>query len=131
MSPRVLAKLRSICLGLPDAYEEAAWAGTRWMVRKRNFAHVLEIVDGWPPAYARAAGSDGVVLTFRTSDVVRDGLRGAGARFFVPVWGTRWATKVVGLKLGPRVDWNEVAALVEQSYRLLAPRRQHRSGKES
>jgi len=51
----ILAKLRLACLDLPEAYEESAWVGTRWMVAKKNFAHVLMIDGGWPPAYARAA----------------------------------------------------------------------------
>ena len=37
----ILDKLREICLAFPDAYEEDAWAGTRWCVRKKNFAHVV------------------------------------------------------------------------------------------
>ena len=121
---RILARLRSICLRLPGAYEEPAWVGTRWMVRKRNFAHVLGIEGGKPRAYARAAGSDGplVVLTFRTTDLMRDALCGSGARFFHAEWGTRWGTKVVGMKLAGRVDWAEVETLVVESYRLLAPR---------
>lgn len=32
----VLARLRAACLALPDAYEEQAWVGTRWMVRKKT-----------------------------------------------------------------------------------------------
>ncbi len=121
---RILAKLRSICLQLPETYEEAAWVGIRWMVRKRNFAHVLEIADGWPPAYARAAGTDGpvVVLTFRASDMLKDALT-SGAAFFHAEWGTRWGTKVVGMALGKQVDWDEVTLLLTESYRLLAPRK--------
>ena len=41
-----LAWARGVCLTLPDAYEEEAWVGTRWVVRRRTFAHLLEIVDG-------------------------------------------------------------------------------------
>lgn len=26
------AELRSVCLGLPEAFEEQAWAGTRWQL---------------------------------------------------------------------------------------------------
>jgi hypothetical protein len=37
---------RGVCLALPEAYEEDAWVGTRWMVRRRTFAYLLEIVDG-------------------------------------------------------------------------------------
>ena len=108
---------------LPEAYEEQAWVGTRWMIRKRNFAHVVKIEDGWPPAYARAARSDGplVVLTFRVSGLLYDTLRTAGPPFFQAEWGTRWGTKVVGMALGKRVDWDEVELLLTESYRLLAP----------
>lgn len=122
---RVLEKLRALCLALPGAYEEPAWVGTRWMVKKRNFAHVVCIDNGWPPAYARAASEAGplVVLTFRASASLRDILRDADARFFVPEWGTRWGTKVVGLKLRGRVDWREAKQLIETSHALLAPKK--------
>jgi hypothetical protein len=94
------------------------------MIRKRNFAHVVRIADGWPAAYARAASSNGplVVLTFRATDIVRDALRDVGPRFFVPAWGTRWGTKVIGLKLDEDVDWKEVETLLAESHRLLAPK---------
>lgn len=118
----ILEKLRAICLTLPGAYEESAWVGTRWMVRKKNFAHVVRIDGGWPPAYAKAAGSDGIVLTFRTTDLLRDALRDAGERFFVPAWGTRWGTKVVGIKLSRDVDWKEVKTLIRESHALLSGR---------
>ncbi|HKU40865.1 MAG TPA: MmcQ/YjbR family DNA-binding protein [Polyangiales bacterium] len=125
---RLLAKLRRICLAFPDAYEEEAWVGTRWMIRKRNFAHVLRIERGWPPAYASAADSDGPlnVLTFRTSASLRDVLRDAAPRFFHAPWGTRWGTKVMGLKLDASVDWGEVELLLGESYRLLAPHKRRR-----
>ncbi len=66
-APEIVAELRSVCLALPQAYEEDAWVGTRWRVRTRTFAHVVAIDGGWPRAYARAAGTVGpaTVLTFR------------------------------------------------------------------
>jgi YjbR len=123
--PKILAKLRRICLALPEAYEEQAWVGTRWMIRKRNFAHVVKIEGGWPPAYARAAASDGplVVVTFRASAMLRDTLRDAAPHFFVPAWGTRWGTKVVGIKLGADADWGEIKTLLVESYGVLAPQK--------
>jgi hypothetical protein len=122
---KILAKLRAICLRLPEAYEEQAWVGTRWMVRKRNFAHVVAIRDGRPPAYARAAGSDGplTVVTFRTEDIAYGVFAAGHARFFQAEWGTRWGTKVSGIKLGKDIDWKELEALVVESYRLLAPKK--------
>jgi hypothetical protein len=115
-----LAGLRSICLGLPEAYEEEAWVGTRWSVRKRTFAHVLTIASGWPPAYARAAGSDGPisVLTFRSSGPELHALANSGDPFFKP----RWLPDIVGMKLADDADWEEIAELVTESYCVLAPR---------
>lgn len=117
----MLARLRSVCLGLPDAYEGQAWVGTRWRVRRRTFAHVLAVTSGWPPAYARAAEANGpiIVMTFRSSGPELDALGNAGHPFFRPEWGPDG----VGMVLGADVDWNEVAELVVESYCVLAPRK--------
>ena len=116
-----VAALRGVCLGLPDAYEEQAWVGTRWRIRTRTFAHVLMVDSGWPPAYARAAGADGPisVLTFRSSGAELDALTNAGPPFFKPVW----FPDIVGMVLDADVDWDEVAELVTESYCALAPKK--------
>lgn len=121
---RLVTRLRRLCLALPDAVEETAWVGTRWTIRKRTFAHVVAIAGGYPPAYAKAAGTDGprVVLTIRAAGFLYDVLRDAGAPFFTPVWGTQWGSKVIGVGLDAGTDWGQVAALVTESYRLLAPK---------
>ena len=84
----VVAMLRSACRALPEAYEEDAWVGVRWRIRTRTFAHVLTIADGRPPAYARAAGTDGpaVVLMFRAGGDELTALRSGTAPFFAPPW---------------------------------------------
>ena len=120
----IIARLRSICLALPDAQQDDAWVGTRWRVRRKTFAHVLAIENGWPPAYARAAGSDGpmLTLTFRSSGPELEALSASGHPFFKPVW----FRDIVGLVLPDdpaAVDWDEVSELVTESYRLLAPKR--------
>lgn len=103
-------RLRELCLALPDAYEERAWVGTRWMVRKRTFAHVLGIeTDG----VAR------VVLTFRSAGEELEVLRHAGPPFVVLGWGR----DAMGLVLGADTDWHEVRELVTESYCVLAPKR--------
>jgi hypothetical protein len=118
--PEIVAELRAVCLGLPEAYEEQAWVGTRWRIRGRTFAHVLVVDSGWPPAYARAARANGpgTVLTFRSSGPELDVLRGAGHPFFAPAW----RADEVGLVLEADVDWDEVAELVTESYCVLAPK---------
>ena len=95
------------------------------MIRKKNFAHVLVIVHGWPPHYARAARTDGpaVVLTFRTSHLLDDSFDDVGKGYFRAAWGTRWGTAVAGMVLGRGVNWREVRAFVVESYRLLAPKK--------
>lgn len=89
------------------------------MVAKRNFARVLMIDEGWPPAYARAAGSVGplCVLTFRISAAATGALRFERPPFFRPVW----CPNIVGLVFGANTDWDEVAALLTKSYCVLAP----------
>ncbi len=124
MDPRYVEPLGEICLALPEVFEEDAWVGVRWSIRKKNFAHVVAIADGRPPAYAEAAGTPGpaTVLTFRSSGEELEALSAIGPPFFKPVW----FRDIVGLVLPDdpaHVDWDEVAELVTESYRLLAPKR--------
>jgi hypothetical protein len=78
-----LERVRALCLALPEVVEEQAWVGTRWTIRKKNFAHVVEIVDGHPPAYAEAAdATSATVLTFRAAPDELDALANAGPPFF-------------------------------------------------
>ena len=109
---------RGVCLALPEAYEEQAWVGTRWMVRRRTFAQLLEIVDGYPPSFAAAAGTDGpaTVLTFRAGAEL-DAVLASPASF-----GPLWNRDDVGIRLAEHPDRDELAELIQDSYRLRAPR---------
>ncbi|MFE9689586.1 MmcQ/YjbR family DNA-binding protein [Micromonospora sp. NPDC005806] len=119
--PAILDRLRPVCLGLPETYEEPAWVGTRWRIRKRTFAHVLTVDPGHQVAYARAAATDQpiCVLTFRSPGDEIAGLIGGGHPFFKPGWGA----DVVGMALYDDVDWAEVAELLTESYCVLAPKK--------
>lgn len=116
----IIAGLRAACSGLPEAYEEPAWVGTRWRIRKHTFAHVLTVEAGWPQAYARAAASDGpiTVLTFQSSGQELDAFGNLGHPFFRP----RWRPGIVGVVLGD-IDWGEITEFVIESYCLLAPKK--------
>jgi YjbR len=104
------ALVRERCLVLPEAYEERAWVGTRWMVRKRTFAHVLGVeVDAGPF----------VVLSFRSVGEELDSLRDAGHPFFVLGWGR----DAIGMVLDAGTDWDEVRELVIESFCVLAPKK--------
>lgn len=102
-------RLRRLCLTLPDAYEEQAWVGTRWMVRKKTFAHVL--------AFEIGAGPRHVVLAFRSSGDELEVLRRAGHPFLVLGWGR----DAMGVVLDADTDWDEVRELVTESFCVMAP----------
>jgi hypothetical protein len=116
----IVARLRTVCRALPETREEAAWVGTRWRVRDKTFAHVLMIADGWPPAYAQAAKTDGpaCVVTFRTLDRQFDPVDFEAAPFFRPVW----FPNIVGLALDEVTDWDQLGELLKVSYRVMAPK---------
>jgi predicted DNA-binding protein (MmcQ/YjbR family) len=107
----VVTRLRDLCLALPDAHEQRAWAGTRWMVRKRTFAHVLGV--------AADDAAPKVVLSFRSAGEELEALRHAGHPFFVLGWGR----DAIGIGLDDDIDWNEVRELITESYCVLAPKK--------
>ena len=112
--------IRRICLALPETYEEPAWVGTRWRIRGRTFAHLLEIREGGPPAFAKAAGTDGPVhvLLFRSRGTELDALSKRDG-FFAPGWGP----EIIGMKLDASVDRVELGELISESYCSRAPKK--------
>lgn len=121
VAPEVLAELRSICLGLPETYEEPAWVGTRWCVRKKNFAHVFHADEADPPSLARIAKALGPVtmLVFRSSGPELVALRNSGPPFFYAGWGR----DVIAMAIGEHTSWEEVAELLTESYCTMAPKK--------
>lgn len=120
----ILDSVRTICMALPDAYEEEAWTGRRWLVRKRTFAHVLTVEPDQKSAHARRAGltprdEPTTMVTFRAQGEELDVLRHAGHPFFFAGWGR----DVVGMILEDGTDWDEVAELLTESYCVLAPKK--------
>lgn len=104
-------RLREICLDLPDVAEERAWKGTRWVVRKKTFAHVLGVeYDGAEPL---------VVVSFRSAGEELEVLRHAGHPFFVLGWGR----DAMGMIVDEATDWDEVRELMTESYCVLAPKK--------
>jgi len=117
----VVARVASTAVALPDAYEEDAWTGVRWRVRKKTFAHVLVAQEGYTSAYRDVTGvtEPTTVLTFRSSGDELLTLAHAGPPFYKPPW----SPTVVGMVLDDDTDWDEVAELVTESYRCCAPQK--------
>ena len=107
--------MRAVCAALADAREHEAWTGTSWRRGDVTFAHVVEITDGWPPAYARAFETDGpvTVVTFQAAPDEYEALRAAGHPFHHPPW----RPGIVGVVVHGATDWTEVGELVVDSYR--------------
>jgi predicted DNA-binding protein (MmcQ/YjbR family) len=117
--PRLVARVAEIALRLPAAHEQDAWTGVRWRVRQRTFAHVVALhhVD----AVERLGISDGrtvTVVTLRSTGEERAALAAIGPPFLAS-----WSDDVVAVVLDADTDWTELAELVAESYRLLAPAR--------
>lgn len=103
-------RLRSIGRRLPEAYEEPSWAGTRWRIRKHTFAHVRT---------AATASGAVTLLDFRLSGPEFDAVVATGHPFFA---GGNWGPEVVVMVIDADTDWPQVAELLEESYRLFAPK---------
>jgi predicted DNA-binding protein (MmcQ/YjbR family) len=104
-----IARLRRICLALPEAEEVETWETPTFRVRGKIFA----LVGTWREAPA---------VWVKAPPGVQEMLVAADpARFFRPPYlgGRGW----VGLGLAGRVDWAEAEALVRRSFGLVAPRR--------
>lgn len=114
MPPSPLPRLRRLCLKLPEAHEVIAWGEPTFRVRNRQFAMYASPEthhgNGRPAVWCKAAPANQALM-----------VRAAPTRFFVPpyVGPSGW----VGVWLDGRVDWSEVASLLEDGYRLVAPRR--------
>lgn len=112
-----LVRLRDLCLTFPEAVEDPNGVGNpSFKVAGKIF--VVHVVnhhgDGKTAFWCKAR--DGAQLALSSSDP---------KRYFVPPYVGRHGW--VGVRLDRRVDWLEVKALIEDSYRLTAPRRLIRS----
>jgi hypothetical protein len=118
--PQILNRLRTICRGLPETYEETAWIGVRWRIRKRTIAHVYTPDPERHLDYPRQliAGEPPTIMTFRVPADDLLGLTGSGFPFFRAGWGHN----VAGAFLGDHTDWTEIVELLTDSYCEMAPK---------
>ncbi|HEX2179659.1 MAG TPA: MmcQ/YjbR family DNA-binding protein [Actinomycetota bacterium] len=107
-----LSRLRGICMSLPEATERLSHGEPTWFVAgKKTFVtyadhHHDDRLAFWCPA------PEGVQAEMVAAEP---------DRFFVPpyVGGRGW----LGVRLDREVDWDEVAGIVAEAYRLVAPRK--------
>lgn len=113
MPPSPLARLRKICLALPSATEVEAWGAPTFRCGRifAMYAH---------PDDHHGAGRHGVWLKAAPGNqqlMVRD----RPDRFFVPpyVGPSGW----IGVWIDKRPPWKEIEKLIEESWRLVAPKK--------
>jgi len=109
-----LTQLRKLCLALPEAHEVEAWGEPTFRVRNKLFAMYAAAGNhhgGGRPAVWFKAGPGNQALM----------VKAAPTRFFLPpyVGPSGW----VGAWLDGPVEWGELAALLRDAYRLVAPKR--------
>jgi predicted DNA-binding protein (MmcQ/YjbR family) len=104
-----LARLRTICLALPEAVEKETWEAPTFRVRDKIFAMVHD-TDGRPGVWCKAPPGVQAIL-----------IEADPTRFFRPpyVGPKGW----IGVWLDIEVDWDEMADLIGRSYRMTAPKR--------
>ena len=107
----VLVRIREICLALPETSERLSHGAPTFFVRgKRAFVMVLSNHHGDGRFAIWCAAPDGMQRLLVESET---------ERFFVPPYvGHRgW----LGVRLDRRLDWDELAGIVEDAYGEVAP----------
>ncbi len=114
MPVRPITRLRKLCLALPEAREVQAWGEPTFRVRNKMFAMYADAANhhgnGRPAVWLKAPVGDQAAMV------------GAAPKcFFVPAYvgPSGW----VGIWLDGVVDWSDVADLLREAYRLVAPKR--------
>jgi hypothetical protein len=107
-----LAKVRKICLALPEATERLSHGSPTWFVRdKKTFVTFVDNHHGDGRLAIWCAAPLGVQALLVEAEP---------ERFFRPPYvGHRgW----LGVRLERDVDWAEVGGIVEDAYRMVAPK---------
>ena len=110
---RILTELRKLALALPETSERLSHGAPTFFVReKRPFVMVLTDHHGDGRFAIWCAAPEGLQAMLVEADP---------ERFFVPPYvGFRgW----IGVRLDIDVDWDEIAGIVEDAYRMVAPKR--------
>jgi predicted DNA-binding protein (MmcQ/YjbR family) len=104
-----LIRLRTICLGFPEAEERTTWGAPTFRIRDRIFAMVHD-TNGRRGVWCKAPSGVQAIL-----------IEAAPGRFFSPpyVGPKGW----IGVWLDAELDWEELAALIGRSYGMVAPKR--------
>ena len=105
-SSDLLAHMRAICLALPATKEVEAWGHPTFRVADKIFA-----------TFGEDAGTASVGV--KTTHELQAALVSSDPRFKIAAYVGKHGW--VHMALAAPIDWNEVEALVRESYRMIAP----------
>ena len=109
-----LDKLREICTEFVEFHEVKAWGEPTFRVKNKLFAMYADAgnhhTEGRASVWIKASPANQELM-----------IRSAPEKFFKPpyVGPSGW----VGVYIDKKVDWDEVASLLEDGYRMVAPKR--------
>jgi predicted DNA-binding protein (MmcQ/YjbR family) len=107
-STGLLGRLRAICLALPSTKEVEAWGHPTFRVGEKIFA-----------TFGADAGT--ARISVKTTHELQSALVASDPRFAIAAYVGKHGW--VQMTLAAPVDWDEVEALVRESYRWIAPAR--------
>jgi len=109
-----LARLQKLCLALPEAHEVNAWGEPTFRVKNKMFAMYAD-------ANNHHGGGRHAVWVKAAEGRQARAVRTAPARFFVPPYmgPSGW----IGVWLDGACDWGELADILRDAYRLVAPKK--------
>ncbi|MGV3710559.1 MAG: MmcQ/YjbR family DNA-binding protein [Gemmatimonas sp.] len=114
MPPSPIARLRKLCLALPESTEVEAWGEPTFRVRNKMFATFASKDNhhggGRNATWIKASPSNQALMIDARPD-----------RFFKPpyVGPSGW----IGVWLDGETDWKEVNELLRDGYRMIAPKK--------
>jgi predicted DNA-binding protein (MmcQ/YjbR family) len=108
-----LTRLTKVALALPETFREIHGSHAQFLVRKKTFAYFLNDHhgDGIVAVACKVLPGDNQALT-----------EAQPGRFYLPAYLAARGWVALRLDTG-KIDWEEVADLLEGSYALIAPKR--------
>ncbi len=114
MPPSPLTRIRKLCLALAEAHEVEAWGEPTFRVRNKMFVTWASPGNhhggGRPAIWCKAPPGTQSLMVAAEPD-----------RYFVPpeVGKAGW----VGVWVDGKPDWGDIAEVIEEAWRLVAPRK--------
>ena len=114
----VIAKLREICLGLPEVFEKEAWGECTFRVTGGS---MFAMTDN------NHHGSGHVAVWVKAPAMVQEILVNSDPkRFFVPPYMGKQGW--VGIRIDGKIKWDQAAAILKDGYLMSMPKKS-RSGR--